>query len=146
MYSGASNTAYYYCLRSDLYHGCRADSRFGPCQWETALLCNDASHWLGASLESALWLQHWRLPCSLQAVFTCEISSFYIYRYLMVSRMVFCYIIYTLLLIAGCGYQLSYHVSVCSHSHNKSYLKQDLRGQSMSWEVACTCLGVWQCW
>ena len=32
----------------------RADSRFAPSQWETALLCNNVSHWLGASLESAL--------------------------------------------------------------------------------------------
>ena len=32
----------------------RADSRFAPSQWETALLCNDISHWLGTSLESAL--------------------------------------------------------------------------------------------
>ena len=32
----------------------RADSRVAPIQWETALLCNDVSHWLGASLESAL--------------------------------------------------------------------------------------------
>ena len=32
----------------------RADSRFVPSQWQTALLCNDVSHWLGASLESAL--------------------------------------------------------------------------------------------
>ena len=32
----------------------RADSRFAPSQWERALLCNDVSHWLGASLESAL--------------------------------------------------------------------------------------------
>ena len=31
-----------------------ADSRFAPGQWETALLCNDVSHWLGAKLESAL--------------------------------------------------------------------------------------------
>ena len=31
----------------------RADSRFAPSQWETALLCN-VSHWLGASLKSAL--------------------------------------------------------------------------------------------
>ena len=31
-----------------------ADSRFAPRQWETALLCNDVSHWLGASLESTL--------------------------------------------------------------------------------------------
>ena len=25
-----------------------------PSQWETALHCNDVSHWLGANLESAL--------------------------------------------------------------------------------------------
>ena len=31
-----------------------ADCRFASNQWETALLCNDVSHWLGASLESAL--------------------------------------------------------------------------------------------
>ena len=31
-----------------------ADSRFAPSQWETALLCNEVSHWLGASLDSAL--------------------------------------------------------------------------------------------
>ena len=42
----------------DLYFGgiwYRADSRFAPSQWETALLCNYVSHWLGTSLESALW-------------------------------------------------------------------------------------------
>ena len=32
----------------------KADSRFVPNQWETALLCNDVSHWLGANLEAAL--------------------------------------------------------------------------------------------
>ena len=32
----------------------RADFRFAPSQWETALLCNDVSHWLGASIESVL--------------------------------------------------------------------------------------------
>ena len=32
----------------------RPDSRFVPSQWETALLCNDVSHWLGANLESVL--------------------------------------------------------------------------------------------
>ena len=31
-----------------------ADSRLAPSQWETGLLCNDVSHWLGTSLESAL--------------------------------------------------------------------------------------------
>ena len=33
----------------------KADSRFAPSQWEMALFCNDASHWLAASLESALY-------------------------------------------------------------------------------------------
>ena len=33
----------------------QADSRFVPRQWETVLLCNNFSHWLGASLESALY-------------------------------------------------------------------------------------------
>ena len=33
---------------------CRADSRLAPSQWEMPLLSNDISHWLGASLESAL--------------------------------------------------------------------------------------------
>ena len=32
----------------------RVDSRFVPSQWETVLLCNDVSHWLGTSLESGL--------------------------------------------------------------------------------------------
>ena len=34
--------------------GDRAHSSFAPSQWETVLLCNDVSHWLGARLESAL--------------------------------------------------------------------------------------------
>ena len=32
----------------------RADSWFEPNQWETALLCNEVSHWVGASLKSDL--------------------------------------------------------------------------------------------
>ena len=32
----------------------RAGSRLAPSRWEMALLCNDVSHWLGASLEAAL--------------------------------------------------------------------------------------------
>ena len=38
------------------YADYRAYSRFAPSQWETALLCNTVSHWLGASLESGLRL------------------------------------------------------------------------------------------
>ena len=32
----------------------RADFRFEPSQWETVLLCNDVSHWLGGNIELAL--------------------------------------------------------------------------------------------
>ena len=41
-----------------VYSGIRADSRFASTLWETALLCNDVSHWLGASLETALQWHH----------------------------------------------------------------------------------------
>ena len=34
----------------------RNDSMFTPSQWETSLQSNDVSHWLGANLESALYL------------------------------------------------------------------------------------------
>ena len=37
---------------ADYHIGNRDDSRFAPSQWETALLCNDVSHWLGTNLES----------------------------------------------------------------------------------------------
>ena len=46
-------------VRSQMLVGggvCRADSRIALSQWETALLCNGVSHWLGASLESALYM------------------------------------------------------------------------------------------
>ena len=43
----------------------RADSRFAPSQWETALLCNDVSHWLSASLESALMLCFEAVACGI---------------------------------------------------------------------------------
>ena len=32
----------------------RTDSTFAPSQWEKALLCNDVSYWLGASLVSVM--------------------------------------------------------------------------------------------
>ena len=41
-----------------MIHMCRADSRFAPSQWGTALLCNAISHWLGANLESALHVSY----------------------------------------------------------------------------------------
>ena len=44
-----------YCLQYyAIHHIPRADSRFAPSQWERVLLCNDVSHWLPASPESAL--------------------------------------------------------------------------------------------
>ena len=45
-----------YLITSTGATGFRADIRFASSQWETALLCNDVSHWLGVNLESALRL------------------------------------------------------------------------------------------
>ena len=41
----------------------RADSLLVSSHWETALLCNDVSHWLGANLESALWYEPGKPMC-----------------------------------------------------------------------------------
>ena len=49
-------------------HIYRADSRFAPSQWETALLCNAVSHWLGVSLESVLHLYFVYLSASLWSI------------------------------------------------------------------------------
>ena len=49
---GANTVSMLYTLHGSPCHG--ADSRLAPSQWETALLCNDVSHWLGANLDSAL--------------------------------------------------------------------------------------------
>ena len=69
------------------WYNFRVDSKFTPSQWETALLCNDVSHWLGGSLESSLQLHshgqlftmmvsvcmplpwasvHWLVQCTLE--------------------------------------------------------------------------------
>ena len=48
----------------------RADSWFVPSQWETVLLCNDVSHWQGASLESALVFAHWKPSITIMITFS----------------------------------------------------------------------------
>ena len=53
----------------------RADSRLAPSQWETLLLCNDISHWLGANLELALSLYDGSRP-SLKNAAECRGSQY----------------------------------------------------------------------
>ena len=46
----------------------RDDSRFAPSQWETVLLCNEVSHWLGTSQELAL-LYTWGIcSCTINSI------------------------------------------------------------------------------
>ena len=53
---------YTFChIVQKLVRSFRADSRFAPHQWETVLLCNNVSHWLGANLESALVIGLWEI-------------------------------------------------------------------------------------
>ena len=56
----------------------RVESRFAPSRWETALLCNDVSHWLGASIK-----------LGLDYVFSSGLVVRYIYSYS--SRFLYCY-------------------------------------------------------
>ena len=50
---GETLTTFCTFIRLDPDMHTRADSRFASSKWETVLLGNDVSHWLGASLESA---------------------------------------------------------------------------------------------
>ena len=57
MWSRKFYVGVYFCTQTVCYgriYIIRADSRFAPSQWKTALLCNNVSHWLGTNLESAL--------------------------------------------------------------------------------------------
>ena len=56
----------------------RANSRFAPSQWETALLCNDVSHWSGVSLESTMFYVSKRGPrcCNLKCICSTHLCSF----------------------------------------------------------------------
>ena len=44
------------CFISSYISMIRADSRSAPSRWEKVLYCNAVSHWLGANLESAMWI------------------------------------------------------------------------------------------
>ena len=68
---------------------CRADSRFAPSQWETALLCNVVPHSLGANIESDLWCCVYISPppprdssyhCLNSSIGEREIKMIYIYN------------------------------------------------------------------
>ena len=54
-----NNPSYNAGFHVTIWYICRADSRFVPSQWETALLCNSVSHWLGANVKSALYMVPW---------------------------------------------------------------------------------------
>ena len=65
-----------YVLSSDqIGHYHRADSRFVPSQWETALLCNGVSHWRGANLESALLSQNQNFWLDIPFIITKHFKS-----------------------------------------------------------------------
>ena len=53
--SRSSQSVLKYPTNLELTPYIRADSRFASSKWETTILCNDISHLLGASLESALF-------------------------------------------------------------------------------------------
>ena len=68
----------------------RADSRLAPSQWETALQNNAVSHWLGASLESAIYdaylLPQVRSSSQLDCLSLCGVRLLPGYRCLWLNR------------------------------------------------------------
>ena len=46
--------------------------RFALSQWETALLCNDVSHWLGENIESAL--EQDEFPITYPRILMCNVN------------------------------------------------------------------------
>ena len=53
-YGGSFGTYKRHPMLHSILWTIRADFKFAPSQWEMVLLCNDTSHWLDPSLESAL--------------------------------------------------------------------------------------------
>ena len=85
MASNAENVSIWWRHHECMYHMLAlsssnsglADSTFAPSQWETALLCNDVSHWRGANLESAQSnaVSHWLGPNLKSALVTTRAFS-----------------------------------------------------------------------
>ena len=70
-------------MQSKVITTMRADSRFVSNQWETALLCNVVSHWLGASLESVLTMHMLRCETTIEAILYWFTVSFSMYTTIM---------------------------------------------------------------
>ena len=62
----------------------RADSRFAPSQWETALFCNDVSHRLDTSLESVLCS-----TCAVSCSMWCPVHIYCIQYDIVMTRSIF---------------------------------------------------------
>ena len=58
----------------------RADSRFAPSKWETALLCNNVYYWLCVNLDSALVMS--MSPWSLCAYVLCALVIIYVWSWM----------------------------------------------------------------
>ena len=58
-----------YCSLMPLHNICSTDSRFAPSQWETVILCNDVSHWLGANICSHCSLMPLQNKCGADSRF-----------------------------------------------------------------------------
>ena len=66
-----SNLFITWCTLTQCYqYMYRDDSRLAPSQWETSLQSNAVSHWLGANLESALYVVcHWQMQDKDQNIY-----------------------------------------------------------------------------
>ena len=88
--------------RATIAGGTRADSRFASSQWETALLSNDVSHWLGASIVSAVccsdnpWFYYTFYANTITPITLCQTrcNIFYVINHLQEDSLAKCLTIY----------------------------------------------------
>ena len=102
----------------------RVDSMFAPSQWETALLCNDDSHWLGVSLESALILYIERCGLVQDCSITSTLIMVLLQSYTKPSRYgasIFLYFVTYKLLLSGIWKNLRPDLIIDSKSHKSSH-------------------------
>ena len=93
-----------------------------PNQWETALLCNDVTHWLGANLESALYffMQHTLLDIHQLLLWppgTCDVTTT-AQKTTIRGAYFMSYIVYWKIVLMNIQYTVLCHYNTVNFLHN----------------------------
>ena len=84
----------------------RADSKFAPSQWDTALFCNNVSHWMGTSQKSTLyteWCNLLILRHSERNIVEIVLEKSFYSWYISVHRTFFIFVQFVVVKVFLCG-------------------------------------------